>query len=126
MCAELCLPPRSDGGPDSTQHATSEKAILDKMKYSVTSVPSLTPPGLFDETQTNEVDCILSTTPSLGEIPSYISAWKDRVRVMCGGSSPYSTVHQVIPGGHEKETVQGELMREQLENRITQVWINHV
>lgn len=43
---------------------------------------------------------------------------------MRGGSSPYSTVHQVILGGHTEETVQGELMREQLENRITEVWIN--
>ena len=45
---------------------------------------------------------------------------------MCGDGSPYSTVHQVVPGGHVEETVQGELMREQLENRITQVRINSV
>lgn len=44
---------------------------------------------------------------------------------MCGDSSPYSAVYQVIPGGHVEETVQGELMREQLENRITQVWLIH-
>lgn len=44
---------------------------------------------------------------------------------MCGDGSPYSTVHQVIPGGHVDETVQGEFMREQLENRITQVWLIH-
>lgn len=45
---------------------------------------------------------------------------------MCGDGSPYSTVHQVIPGGHVDETVQGEFMREQLENRITQVWLIHI
>lgn len=43
---------------------------------------------------------------------------------LCGDGSPYSTVHQVIPGGHVEETVQGELMREQLDN--TQVRINSV
>lgn len=34
-------------------------------------------------------------------------------------SSPYSTVNQVIPGGHVEETIQGELMRENLESGLT-------
>lgn len=68
--------------------------------------------------------CIFFPPSSLRIIPSYVSAWTDNLRVMCGGSSPYSTVHQVIPAGYVEETVQGELMTEQLENRITQVWIN--
>lgn len=37
------------------------------------------------------------------------------MKVMWEGSLPYSTVNQVIPGGHVEETVQGELMREELE-----------
>lgn len=100
VCAELGLLVSCDGCPDSTQHATSGTASLDRFKYSVTNELSQTPPGLSDEIQTNEVDCIISTPPSLRAVPSYISAWTDGVRVMCGGSSPYSTVHQVIPGGH--------------------------
>lgn len=44
---------------------------------------------------------------------------------MRGDSSPYSTVHQVFPGGHVQEAVQGELVGEQLENRIIQVWLIH-
>lgn len=44
---------------------------------------------------------------------------------MRGDSSPYSTVHQVFPGGHVQEAVQGELVSEQLENRIIQVWLIH-
>lgn len=34
-------------------------------------------------------------------------------------SSPYFAVHQVVPGDHVQETVQGELVSEQLENTIT-------
>lgn len=60
----------------------------------------------------------------LRAILSSVSMRTDGVRVMCGDGSPYSTVHQVIPGGHVEETVQGEPVREQLENRITQVWIS--
>lgn len=67
---------------------------------------------------------MLSALPPMRVIPSYISARTDSVRVMCGDGSPYSTVRQVIPGGHVEETIQGELVREQLENRIAQVWIN--
>lgn len=33
------------------------------------------------------------------------------------GSSPNSTVHQVFPGGNVQETVQGEVMSEQLEKQ---------
>ena len=44
--------------------------------------------------------------------------------VMCGGSSPYSTIDQVIPGCHVEETIQVELVKQQLENRFAQVWIN--
>lgn len=45
---------------------------------------------------------------------------------MRADSSPYSAVHQVVPGDHVQEAVQGELVREQLENRITQVRLTHV
>lgn len=67
---------------------------------------------------------LFSSLPPLRVIPSYVSVRTDSVRVMCGDGSPYSTVHQVIPGGHAEETIQGELVREQLENRIAQVRIN--
>lgn len=36
-------------------------------------------------------------------------------------SLPYFAVHQVVPGDDAQETVQGELVSEQLENRTTQV-----
>lgn len=45
------------------------------------------------------------------------------LRVMCGDSSPYSRVHQVIPAGNVQDRVQGESVREQLGDRIAQVWI---
>ncbi len=79
-----------------------KQQVLDSFKYSVTNELSQTPLGLFDATQTNEVDRIFSTPPSLRAIPSSVSARTDGVRVTCGDNSPYSTVHQVIPG--EKES----------------------
>lgn len=41
-------------------------------------------------------------------------------------SSPYFAVHQVVPGGNMQDAVQGELVSEQLEDRITQVWSTRV
>lgn len=44
--------------------------------------------------------------------------------LMRGDSSPYFTVLQVIPRGHVEERVQGELMREQLEDRgMDRQWV---
>lgn len=40
---------------------------------------------------------------------------------MRADSSPYFAVHQVVPADHVQETVQGELVSEQLGNRISQV-----
>lgn len=46
---------------------------------------------------------------------------KGDLRVMQPDSSPYFTVHQVIPGGQAEETVQGEPVTQQLEKRNTRV-----
>lgn len=74
--------------------------------------------------QSNEELCLFCTATSEGH-HFFHSCMDDGVRVMCADSSPYSTIHQVLPGGHVEETVQGELVREQLENIITQVWFSH-
>lgn len=68
VCAELGLPAGCDGCPDSTQHATSETAVLDRFECSVTNERCQTPPRLFDGTQNNEVDEVrlFCTTTSEG------------------------------------------------------------
>lgn len=48
---------------------------------------------------------------------------KGDLRVRCADVSPYSAIHQVIPGGQTEETVQSKPVREQLENRNTQVYV---
>lgn len=73
VCAELGLPADCDGCPDSTQHATSETAVLDRFECSVTNELCQTPLGLFDGTQNNDVDCVFSAPPPLRVIPSYVS-----------------------------------------------------
>lgn len=48
---------------------------------------------------------------------------KGDLRVRCADASPYSTIHQVIPGGQTEQTVQSEPVRKQLENRKTHVYV---
>lgn len=102
ICA-LPLPVSRDGGPHPTQHAAPETATH-------TALPG--------EIYLKEVKL---TRQEASFVLSISCA--DRRR---DDSSPYSAVHQVVPGDHVQEAVQGELVSEQLENRITRVRLTRV
>ena len=98
----------------------------DRFLTYVSAVSNTTGAFLMELNLTRYTACFFCTTISWGQSPLTLLHGQMVWGAMCGDGSPYSTVHQVIPGGHVEETVQGELMREQLDNRITQVRINSV
>lgn len=75
----------------------------------------------FEVKQSNKTESITSLSPIFDIFFSICVQ-----RVLRADSSPYFAVHQVVPGDHVQETVQGELVSEQLRNGMAQVRSTHV
>lgn len=70
----------------------------------------------------NTADWLFSASSTL-RVTSIFPSLCEKVTEADADSSPHPTVHQVLPGGHAEETVQGEPVREQLESRNTQIYV---